>query len=1094
MGAADKNPTYKADLDKATAALGKYFGVLSKDDFLGKLTALENLDSTALTDPAKPNAPSVQEILEMSPQANIAKFFLTVSEGAHLTKDIIAKLETYVTDGVDFGDGKDPAVVTGDAAKIKGWFDIIYEPAVFEANAKAKECCCIIHPENTVPADRVGKPASMREMVTPVAPNPDTPKNPGATKDEEGTPPIGVNSAPDAPTSAAPSLAAFMVHPARLSPAHRDTGAVSLFMNLIPTIELSRCVPYLNIQFINNQPALDDKGRPSGMALYTFLQGRKQVDGGADGVDGQILGGVPVGMGMLMGDDEEAKKMSYAGMELFTVPQSMINADEPEFVVFADYTTTDPKTGVQSTEADAIGGPRSAPVIDKFRPFASVDGLGVSVTPAGGMMCHKTAEMNVTLHDRSRLGEISEFVRPALYGGTHMLIEYGWSHPDGGPSSTNPIGQFLNALRVKEKYQVVNSDFKFDDAGQVSIGLKLSMLGLVDIDKGTIGSDDTIGQAKKEIEKLTRVIRQIKRKVSGTKSGAKSVSGTDFLGKVSSFNSSMQLDADTIKEIQAYMKKSKDAEAGSTGEELRGALEGLLGEDVDGTGGKVGSLHTTIAKIINARVSLLLDPASGDPFFRTIGCAPNDDVERKFVRVQTPGTYRLDFDKDHWKFPESMLGYVDEKVSKRTFVSLGKLLSVFVGAPLVQESKHDEIQLIFYSFNPYASYVADWNIAQYPIDVDEFYKEFKKITKTDPDMSIRRFIGFIQRNFISAQHAYAWGIADQFKEGEDGNRELANEKLDATMLHDMKTKRIQDAYRDGGDAPTRDETFKPPRLAIFMEAVPVHSDSNPSDEAGETLTILKVHIYDKQCSAYTGVQQMLQASRNDSMGAINQATFTAQKDGDAATQNKTQSGQNEEWMNAIKAAMDAGLIEVLDTEGKQKAAVDVSELKKGEASIRMKGGFPALKAFVKKTMPTIIYGSQNSAILSADLSSMNDPALTSIHMMRQGQANASTSAVSQDRGVPLKVSPTQLSLDIIGCPIIRYGQQFFVDFGTGTTADNVYAVNGISHSISSGEFKTSLKMLQLDTFGKYESTLNSIVKAAETLQDADKQAAAPDSE
>ena len=72
------------------------------------------------------------------------------------------------------------------------------------------------------------------------------------------------------------------------------------------------------------------------------------------------------------------------------------------------------------------------------------------------------------------------------------------------------------------------------------------MVGLVDIDKGTIGSDDTIGQAKKEIEKLTRVIRQIKRKVSGTKSGAKSVSGTDFLGKVSSFNSSMQLELDSF--------------------------------------------------------------------------------------------------------------------------------------------------------------------------------------------------------------------------------------------------------------------------------------------------------------------------------------------------------------------------------------------------------------------------------------------------------------------------------------------------------------------------------------------------------------------
>ncbi len=45
------NPDYKADLDKATAALGKYFGVLSKDDFLGKLVALENLDSTAIAGP-----------------------------------------------------------------------------------------------------------------------------------------------------------------------------------------------------------------------------------------------------------------------------------------------------------------------------------------------------------------------------------------------------------------------------------------------------------------------------------------------------------------------------------------------------------------------------------------------------------------------------------------------------------------------------------------------------------------------------------------------------------------------------------------------------------------------------------------------------------------------------------------------------------------------------------------------------------------------------------------------------------------------------------------------------------------------------------
>jgi len=1058
------NPDYKANLNKATAALGKYFGVLSKDDFLGKLVALENLDVVEATTTPDADKPTTAEIISMEPKAAIAEFFLDVSEGALLTKDIIEKLEKFTTDGVDFGTaGSDGDLVVEDGTKVKGWFDILYEPSVFEGKDGAKAAAAMIHPENT--HEKAGEVASMREMIMPIAPNPNAqlPVAPTTVAD------IGVNRKPDCPDSTAPSLAAFMVHPCRLSPAHRDTGAVSLFMNLIPTLELSRCVPYLNIQFIFNQPALDEQNRPSGLSLYTFLQGRKSTGQGDDGpksIDGQMLSATPIGIGAIMGDDEEAKKMSYAGMELFTVPQSMINADEPEFVVFAE-----------TEDGQAIGGPRSAPVIDKMRPFASVDGLSVSVSPAGGMMCHKTAEMNITLHDRSRLGEISEFVRPAMYGGTHMLIEYGWSHPDGGPESTNAIGQFLNALRVKEKFQIVNSDFKFDDSGQVSIGLKLSMLGLVDIDSGTIGSNDFLKEAKEEIGKLIQVIRSIRKKVSGDgKSGAKSVSGTDFLGKVSSYNSAMQLDAETIKQISEYMKKNKNPEAGSTGEELRGALEGLLGEDGDGKGGVIGGLKDTIAHVIAGRMSMVEDPASGDPFFRTVGCAPNDG-ERKFVRVQTPGTYRKD-DK---------VGYVDTKVSKQRFVSLGKLLSVFVAQPLLFKSKHDEIQLIFYSFNPYASYMCDSNIAQYPIDIAEFKKELAKVTKLDPNMSIRRFIGFIQSSFITAQHAYAWGISDQFKEGEDGNRELKNEKLDATMLHDMKDKRLQDAYKDekNGD-PTREAKFKPPRLAVFMEALPVKAESTtPDGDAGETLTVLKVHIYDKQCSSYTGIQQLLESSRSDSMGAINQAIFKAEKDADAATQNSTQTGQNDEWVKTIQSAIDVGLLELLGGE-QGKSTVDIAELKPGGTqSLRMVGGFPALKAFVKKTMPTIIYGSQNSAVLSADLSSMNDPALTSIHMMRQGQAEASTSAVSQDRGVPLKVSPTQLSLEIIGCPIVRYGQQFFVDFGTGTTADNVYAVNGISHTITSGEFKTSLKMLQLDTFGKYESTLNNITKAVENLQQAD---------
>ena len=44
----------------------------------------------------------------------------------------------------------------------------------------------------------------------------------------------------------------------------------------------------------------------------------------------------------------------------------------------------------------------------------------------------------------------------------------------------------------------------------------------------------------------------------------------------------------------------------------------------------------------------------------------------------------------------------------------------------------------------------------------------------------------------------------------------------------------------------------------------------------------------------------------------------------------------------------------------------------------------------------------------------------------------------------------------IGCPLVEYGSHFFVDIGTGTTADNMYIINKISHTLAAGEFSTSL--------------------------------------
>ena len=73
----------------------------------------------------------------------------------------------------------------------------------------------------------------------------------------------------------------------------------------------------------------------------------------------------------------------------------------------------------------------------------------------------------------------------------------------------------------------------------------------------------------------------------------------------------------------------------------------------------------------------------------------------------------------------------------------------------------------------------------------------------------------------------------------------------------------------------------------------------------------------------------------------------------------------------------------------------------------------------------------------------------------------------------------------MGCPILNHGQQFFIDMGTGTTADNVYAVSGLDHTIEPGKFMTKFKLIPIDAFGKYESMLNQVDKALAVMATAE---------
>lgn len=133
-------------------------------------------------------------------------------------------------------------------------------------------------------------------------------------------------------------------------------------------------------------------------------------------------------------------------------------------------------------------------------------------------------------------------------------------------------------------------------------------------------------------------------------------------------------------------------------------------------------------------------------------------------------------------------------------------------------------------------------------------------------------------------------------------------------------------------------------------------------------------------------------------------------------------------------------------------------------------------------VPSIIFGGNASSVISANLASKQDPLLSTTQM--QGVAkNAGKPSTLQPNGagvgnLPLRIIPASMGMTTLGCPLLTYGQLFFVDFNTGTTVDNIYGLTGITHTISPGKFESQLTLTFYDAYGKFEGapTITEFVK------------------
>jgi hypothetical protein len=132
------------------------------------------------------------------------------------------------------------------------------------------------------------------------------------------------------------------------------------------------------------------------------------------------------------------------------------------------------------------------------------------------------------------------------------------------------------------------------------------------------------------------------------------------------------------------------------------------------------------------------------------------------------------------------------------------------------------------------------------------------------------------------------------------------------------------------------------------------------------------------------------------------------------------------------------------------------------------------KEVIKRVYPTLIYGSETSGLLSVNFSSENDSQLTSI-MLTRTRPDDHAKPGDKD-GVPIMVMPASLSVETLGCPYLSYAQFFYLDLGTNTNIDNVYAITSIDHSIEPGKFRTSAKLTHYESFGIFRPLPDEMAK------------------
>tara|TARA_R110001592_G_scaffold63875_3_gene196031 strand:- start:1803 stop:5456 length:3654 start_codon:yes stop_codon:yes gene_type:complete len=921
-----------------------------------------------------------------------------------------------------------------------------------------------------------------------------------------------------------PSLGALVVQHPKASNAAKGKDHLPIFFNAIPAIEMSRCVPYIDVRVLSENYKIDsngDKTAPNSLNSVAYMRFIKKDKNGYFSLDDSVgFGNLnPVSKSVKLDESEALKNIDVSYMDIFTTPQTFSNANINN-------------SNSSDKYLDQLNNINSDPILEPIMPFLSLESVNISITGAGyGIMSSKKGSLKLTLHDRSRLKDLAPLVSSSQFATTRILIEYGWNHPEGGPGSDNIIGKYLNALKDRSVYQVVKCDYDFSDGGAVGINIGLAAYGFRQTERVHCGAGPEIplNVFSEYFESVSEdLIRNNQLKNGKNKEKAKEVRQKIKLNDRAARSTNNSLSWGAYREIMGELRKGGkgttkslqyifELETITDSEEKIKRKDQILDELIDeffDTGDDTGIL--TFQRLENAglfqentkeamlqrlygKIKAFDDPRIPDPFINSL-------VYGSAALTEVLSVAGLENNTSEQQKDSACHGAMaSENFSK--YVTLGKAISNLVAFPLAATCLYDEVQIIFYPLNHHSGGGRIHTTASFPIPIKRIREEVQDAVKTSSNISIKRMFSILER-IVKDRNLPAYGIADVFTNGDGDNfNDLdENDQLEIVLENCCGS---ESEYKLTFD--TNDDTDK---------SIKGHYDSNIKNQSypnskslkegafstknggllrkrlnqllleykkGRNQKIVKdlsdrlkdIYKDDGLANEFPGLDKFvrpnitmdfevvdairaLDAGEEPGYGArlINQIIPGKNTD-NGLYENKSILRVHIYDEETVMSPAEHTLLSTM-TEGVTGKPITGTNSKESIIEISKKLNFNQAKQYIKRTYPTIIYGSAGSTVRNLSISANTSGQMANILMvesygnLKQAQVGGINSETSFES---VTMFPNTVSCTLMGMPMIGRGNTIFIDFGTNTSLDNIYTVKNVTHTIRAGDFSTTLELV-----------------------------------